>query len=222
MKMIDGELYPEESDSTIKEFDNKNRTNNLPISLDKTEGSSLYNRYIIKHGAQKEFMINKIIEGITHEIEAQTSRNYNSYLTNPKHLVINVPVQRIYEYFSKNDLINDYDLHCRKDYNTIENTELMPTCDRDIYEYIYKNFKDIKERCQTQGIYIKKKSQNKYYIEDYKVDKEADTLIECRFVKRFNFPKIHFKSSIDELMAATFFITVIALIVLYIINLITT
>lgn len=226
MKMIDGELYPEEPDSSIKEFNNKKKTNSTPISLNKTEGSSLYNKYVIKHGAKKEFMINKIIEGITHEIEFQTSRDHNNFLTNPKNLAIEVPVQRIYEHFSRCDYINDSDLKRRVCYNTIENTELMPTCDRDVYEYIYKNFKDIKERCETQGIYIKKKSQNKYYIEDYdnncSVDKEADILIECRFVKRFNPPKIHFKFSLDELGAAIFFIAVIFLIVLYIIKYIIT
>lgn len=185
MKMIDGELYPEESDSTIKEFNNKKKTNNIPISLKKEAGSIVYDKYAIKYEAKRKFMDAKIIEAILDEIDSKILTNDNNrFLANPKNVIIEIPVQRIIIYFGT----HDYYTKSRfgNAHNLNENAELMPDDDVEVYKYVYDNFKDLKKTLKNQGIYIYKRFQNKYYIQEHGCvtvkNKDEDLLIECRLV----------------------------------------
>lgn len=206
MKMIDRELYPEKSGHFTKKSIRKKK-NLTPISLNKTEGASLYNDYVIRYESQRKFMIDKIVEAIISEIKYQMP---SGFLLNPMNLVFKIQVQYIFVYFSNhNYIIND---RLKKNCINIKDAELMPTCDKDIYEFVYKNFKDIEKICRDQSIYIKKKFQNETE------NKEADVLIECRLTKkRFNIPKIHFKVNTDKtfmILSSTVIISFVASIVI--------
>lgn len=212
MKIIDGELYPEKSDPKIKRFNNKNKKNNItPISLNKTDGSSLYNEYAIKHDAQRQFMNSKIIDAIIDQIRGKTSNDeYQNFLDSPKNFVISIPVQKIYDYFDINDYI--YNVHNRDP----DKFKLAPRTASDIYDYIYKNFKDIKKLCKKQDIYIKAKKQYKYYRESTLVclDESQDLLIECRIDKMPMSQKINKIKTLDFIQILLAVITAIPIIMI--------